>query len=221
MALLYFCGVYLMSKIKVSDKNAKTVSSLEIPAQFRLETNPKLITQAVDYELSKILIPTSHVKNRAEVRGGGKKPWRQKGTGRARAGSIRSPLWRGGGVTFRVKTSFQKRIPSKMHKKAIFMALSQKIKEKKLIIVKDIKLKQIQTKLLVQLLKAFNLENHKILLTAADIDENLKKSARNIPNLELIYPKNLQVKNILAFDYLLIDIEAFNILKEWGKNLGK
>ncbi len=210
-----------MSKIQVLDKKGKTISSLEIPAQLKLSYNSKLVTQAVQYELAKEKVPGAYVKNRSEVRGGGRKPWKQKGTGRARAGSIRSPLWKGGGITFAVKSQFAKKIPDRMYKKAIFMALSKKIIAKQVGIIQNIKLDKIKTKTLIEILKIFKLKDKKNLLVIKNVDKNLKKSAQNIPYLKLIFPKKLQVKDILNYDYLLLDIEAFNILKEQGKNLIK
>ncbi|MFH1749398.1 MAG: 50S ribosomal protein L4 [bacterium] len=206
-------------KIDILDKKAKTLSAVEVPTQFTLKSNPKLITQAVQYELAKTIVPGGHVKSRAEVRGGGRKPWRQKGTGRARVGSNRSPLWRSGGVTFRVKTSFRKQIPAKMHIKAIFITVSQKLKDKKLIILKDLKLQKIQTKLFVEILKNLKIEDKKILLVVSEIDQNLLKSVQNLPNISLVYPRQLEVRYIISSDYIILDNHSFENLKEWGKSI--
>jgi len=206
-------------KVDILDKKAKILSAVEVPAQFTLKPNAKLITQAVQYELAKTIVPGGHVKSRAEVRGGGRKPWRQKGTGRARAGSTRSPLWRSGGVTFRVKTSFRKQMPAKMHIKAIFISISQKLKNKKLIILKDLKLQKIQTKLFIEVLKNLKIDDKKILVVVSEIDQNLLKSVQNLPNVSLVYPRQLEIRYVLSSDYIILDSQSFQDLKEWGKGI--
>ncbi len=206
-------------KIDILDKKAKALSVVEVPAQLTLKPNPRLVTQAIQYELARKVVPGGHVKGRGEVRGGGRKPWRQKGTGRARAGSSRSPIWRSGGITFQVKTSFKKHIPVKMHVKAIFICISQKLQEKKLIILKDLKLQKIQTKSFVNILTNLKLDDKKILLVVSEIDQNLLKSVQNLPNVNLVYPRQLEVRHVIGSEYIILDSQSFQDLKEWGRGV--
>lgn len=147
---------------------------------FDVKINPDLIHQVIVSQMANRRKVVAHTKDRGEVRGGGKKPWRQKGTGRARHGSIRSPLWRGGGVTFgpRKEKIFKKKIPKKMKRKALFMVLSDKFKNNLLIVLDELKLEKTKTKFLVQLFenlkeKIKNFKEGNTLIALPDYDKNI------------------------------------------------
>ena len=158
----------------------------------------------------------AHTKTRAEVRGGGRKPWRQKGTGRARAGSIRSPIWRGGGVTFgpRKEKVFKKKIPKKMKRKALFMILSAKVKNNLLILVDKLKLEKAKTKLMSQILTKLPSKKDPVLIALPAIDKNLILAARNIPHIATIQVKDLNCLDLLSFKYLILPKDAIKVIKE-------
>jgi large subunit ribosomal protein L4 len=154
-------------------------------------------------------------KTRAEVSGGGRKPWRQKGTGRARHGSIRSPLWVGGGVTFGPtnKRNFKKDIPKKMRRKALFMVLSEKAKNETLAIVGSIELKEIKTKEFKKMIDSLKLDGS-ALIVLESLNENIIKSARNIQGIKTIQAKDLNCLDILNHKYLVITQKGVEKIKE-------
>jgi len=158
----------------------------------------------------------AHTKTRAEVRGGGRKPWRQKGTGRARVGSIRSPLWRGGGVVFgpRKEKIFKKGIPKKMKKLALFMVLSEKAKNNLLIILDKVKIEKPKTKEMTEILKKLPCKTESSLIALPELNKNLILAARNIPDVETTQAKDLNALDLLSFKYLVIPKEAIKVIKE-------
>jgi len=142
-------------KVSVYDQQGKEIGTTLLPKEiFDVKLNPDLVHQVATSQMANRRQVIAHTKDRGEVRGGGKKPWRQKGTGRARHGSIRSPLWKGGGVTFgpTKERNFKKIIPKKMKRKALFMVLSAKAKENLLIILDTLKLPLPKTKVISQIL---------------------------------------------------------------------
>ena len=152
-----------------NQEGKKSGESLLPKEVFNVKINTDLVHQVVVAQMANRRRVIAHTKDRSEVRGGGRKPWRQKGTGRARHGSIRSPLWRGGGVTFgptkfRV---FKKEIPKKIKRKALFMVLSVKAKNNLLILLEDIKLEKLKTKLIAELLKKLPCKNESSLIILA------------------------------------------------------
>ncbi len=176
-----------------------------------ISTKPELIHQVYVYELSQRRQPTAHTKDRGEVRGSGRKPWRQKGTGRARAGQVRSPLWRGGGIIFgpTPKLNFKKRVPKKQRRKAIYSILSQEIKEKKVIIVSEISQKNIKTKEFEEKITRLPVKEGTVLVVMEKMDEKIKKSAKNIPYIKAIDVESLNVIDLLNYDFIVITKEAF------------
>ena len=142
--------------VKTYDQTGKEVGQTRLPLEiFGVKMNQDVVHRVVLAQRANQRQITAHTKDRSEVRGGGKKPWRQKGTGRARHGSIRSPLWRGGGVTFgpRKERNFKQKINKKMRRKALFMVLSAKAKDNLLVILSDLKLEKPKTKLMAEVLK--------------------------------------------------------------------
>ena len=183
-------------------KNNKVGEAQLAEEVFGVEIKPYLISEVVKMQLANRRRGTACTKNRSAVRGGGRKPWRQKGTGRARAGTIRSPLWRGGGTVFGpLPRDYSYKVPKKVRKNALKSALSQKLKENKLIIVDSISLESIKTKNFVSLMK--NLQVNSALIIDQD-NLNLKLSARNVPKFKVLNPEGLNVYDILLHDYLIL-----------------
>jgi len=204
-------------KIAVYNQEGKEISQALLPKEiFEVPLNQDLVYQAAVSQAANKRRITAHTKDRSEVRGGGKKPWRQKGTGRARHGSIRSPIWRGGGVTFgpRKNTVFAKKIPKKMRRKALFMVLSVKVKDNLLIVLDDFKLEKIKTKIFAQILNNLPCKNKSCLIALSGIEKNLILSARNLPKVKTIEARNLNVLDLLSYKYLVISKESIKTIKE-------
>jgi len=201
-----------MLKVKVYNLEGKEVEELELqPDLFGIEANVALIHQVVEAQQANARQVLAHTKTRSEVRGGGKKPWAQKGTGRARHGSIRSPLWIGGGVTFGPRNDrvFDKKVNKKMKRKALAMVLSDKVKNNNLFIVDKLELPKIQTKDFATSLKRLPgkvATNYLVVLAAKN--DIISKSARNLPKIQTILADSLNVVDILKHNYLLLDKAA-------------
>ena len=203
-------------KVAVYDKSGKKVGNKELDSKtFACKVNKALLHEVVCSTLSNKRQGTAKVKTRAEVRGGGRKPWRQKGTGRGRAGSIRSPLWKGGGVTFGPtgEENYKKKINIKKRKTALKSALSAKAKEEKIVMIKDFKLKEIKTKEFQKFLDRLSLEG-KLLIVLPEKDEKIMKAGRNIPNVLITEARNLNTLIVLDYDFILIFDEALKKIKE-------
>ncbi|MFA7141899.1 MAG: 50S ribosomal protein L4 [Candidatus Paceibacterota bacterium] len=182
---------------------------------FEVPLNPNLVHQIATSQMSNKRQVIAHTKTRAEVSGGGRKPWRQKGTGRARHGSIRSPLWVGGGVTFgpTKDRNFKKDVPKKMKRKALFMVLSEKFKNSNLIIVDSFEMKEIKTKAFKKMIDNLKLDGS-VLIALEDLNENIIKSARNIKHLKTIQVKDLNCLDVLNYKYLIITKKGLEIISE-------
>ncbi len=205
-----------MSKEILSSNGEKLGEITLEKSVFGVEPNLHVMHLALRRQLNNARQGSACTKTRAEVSGGGKKPWKQKGTGRARAGSLRSPLFAGGGVIFGPKPrSFAFSMPQKARKLALKSALSSR--EEQLVIVKDFSaITEPKTKLMASSLKSLNL-NGKILIVAdfrADENKNLELAARNIPSVKLILPSNLNVKDLLEADNVVITEAAVNEITE-------
>lgn len=192
-----------MVSADIYNTNKEKVSQVVLEEKvFGCEVKPHLLYEVVKMQLAKRRAGTASTKNRSQVRGGGKKPWRQKGTGRARAGSIRSPLWKGGGVTFGpLPRNYSYRLNRKVKKLALRTALSIKLKEDKLLILDNFNLPEIKTKAFITTLSRLDIKD------AFIIDDNnlhLEKSARNVPFVKVLRPEGLNVYDILRYDKLII-----------------
>ncbi|PIZ43006.1 50S ribosomal protein L4 [candidate division WWE3 bacterium CG_4_10_14_0_2_um_filter_42_8] len=177
------------------------------PRIFGVEFNPTLIAQAVRVYLANQRQGTAHTKTRGDVSGGGKKPWKQKGTGRARQGSTRSPLWTKGGVAHGPKNrDYSLKINKLMRRKALFSALSTKVADKKTFILEGLKLPQIKTQMLVKIFKNLKLEKSK-LLVLPETDKTIYLSARNIPEVETVLAGDLNA-------YVVFKNQNIILLKE-------
>lgn len=192
-------------KVKIYNQSGETVGEEELdPAIFGVKAKDALIHQVVVALQNNARQVLAHTKGRGEVRGGGKKPWQQKGTGRARAGSSRSPIWKGGGVTFgpTKDRNFKQKINKKMKHGVLLMCLSDKAANDQLVVLDKLELAEIKTKKLNEILKKLPLAN-KILLVTAGPDEKLARAGRNLPHLELTRADNLNILDILRAKSLL------------------
>ncbi|MCX7778991.1 MAG: 50S ribosomal protein L4 [Patescibacteria group bacterium] len=193
-------------KIDLYNQAGEKVGTTSVSSRvFGLKPKPEIIHQVVVAMLANLRKPWANTKTRGEVRGGGKKPWRQKGTGRARAGSIRSPLWRGGGIIFgpRKERNYRKKINKKVKKLALKMALSDKVLNKKIIILDKLELPAIKTKKIEEILKKLPSRQEKTLLVLEKKDEKIILSGRNLPYLKITLANNLNLIDLLNYKYLL------------------
>ena len=193
-----------MSTFAVYDIGNQKVSEIELDDRiFDAKINPSLFYDVVRMRLAAQRKGSASTKNRALVRGGGAKPWRQKGTGRARAGSRRSPLWKGGGTIFGpMPRDYSFSLPKKMKQAALRAALSLKRQEGKLILLNDFPLEGFKTRQVLEMLKKFNVENALIVTDAKRL--LLERSARNIPKIEILRYEGLNVYDILNHEYLVL-----------------
>lgn len=208
-------------ELPVYDIEGKEISTLKLePEIFGQKLNPDLVYQVVVSQMANKRKAIAHTKDRGEVSGGGRKPWRQKGTGRARHGSIRSPLWRGGGVTFgpRKERVFAKKIPLKMKRKALFMVLSGKVKNNLLILLDKLEIEKPKTKLIVEIIKNLkskikNFQKGSVLIVLPKMDKNIILAARNIFNVKTIQATDLNALELLSFKYLLMPKDSIKVIK--------
>jgi large subunit ribosomal protein L4 len=200
--------------VDVYNQLGEKVGVMEVSSEvFGIKPKVELVQLVVKAMLANLRKPWAHTKTRGEVRGGGRKPWPQKGTGRARAGSIRSPLWKGGGVVFgpTKERNYHQKINKKVKRKALLMALSDKFLNNKVIVVDEIKLENKKTKEFYKILKNLPFEAKSYLFLYGEGEEDLVRVSRNISNLEVLSAKSLNLIEILKADYLLM---TKNTLKE-------
>ncbi|MBC7475759.1 MAG: 50S ribosomal protein L4 [Candidatus Sericytochromatia bacterium] len=199
--------------VKKYDVKENNYNDLELnEAVFGQTPNVHVMHLAVVRQMANARTGTACTLTRSEVRGGGKKPWKQKGTGRARAGSIRSPLWKGGGVIFGPKPrSFEKEMPKKVRKLALRSALSSEV-EKILILSHDM-VSSHKTSDFVKLLKNLDLDKVKKVLIVIGDNNNVRLSARNLPNVKVVYPENLGVYDLVNSNKVLISEESIAVLE--------
>ena len=180
---------------------------------FGIKTRPQLLHQAVVMQLNNRRAGTAATKSKGLVRGGGKKPWRQKGTGRARAGSIRSPLWVGGGTIFGPQPrDYSFRMPRKARKEALLSALSVKKRDGKIIVVDKLELEEAKTKLMVKALA--ELEVTSALIVIPDPDAKIERSCRNIPAVKVLRVEGLNVYDVVRYEHLILTEGALKRLEE-------
>jgi len=206
-----------MAKVTVYNLEGKKVKDLELNKDiFDIEVKTEVIHKVIRAHLANRRNVVAHTKDRSEVRGGGAKPWKQKGTGRARHGSNRSPIWIGGGVTFGPSSSrnFKQKINKKEKKKALFMTLSSKVSDKKLILVDELKMKKISTKNFIKSINKLPVENENVLVVVAKKDEKVIKSSKNIPNIKSTIAGSLNLYDILKYDSLLMTVSAVESIEK-------
>lgn len=202
-------------KVNVLDIQAKKVGEIELnDGVFGVEYNEPLIHQVVVAQLANKRQGTKSTLTRTEVRGGGKKPWRQKGTGRARQGSIRSPQWTGGGVVFAPKPrDFSQKINKKMKTAATLSALSAKVSDNDFIVLDKLQISEAKTKYIAKMLKAFEIES-KVLVVVANNDESVMRACANIQNVTLINADLLNVYDLAANAKCIFTVDAVNKIQE-------
>jgi len=190
-------------KIKISDDLVKTGPGEEV------------IYQDIRRYLAQVRSGTHSTKGRSEVRGGGRKPWRQKGTGNARAGTIRSPLWKGGGIIFGPKPrDYSFKLNKKVIRKSKAIALSEKFKNKKIIVVDDLGLKKASTKKAAKIIEDLKIAGNKILVVTENLNDNDSKSFRNINDVVVESAKGINAYYLMFSDYVIFTKNSLNILIE-------
>jgi large subunit ribosomal protein L4 len=203
-----------MPTVDVFNLDSEVTGQLELSdAIFGVPVKSHVLHEVVIYQLAKRRAGTAKTKGRSEVRGGGKKPWRQKGTGRARAGTSRSPIWRGGGTIHGPQPrDYEMRIPKKVRRQALKMALSQKVLDDGFKVIDQLKLDRIRTKDFVDLLDRFELG--KTLVVLPEPDEIIEKSARNIPNVKVLRSEGLNVYDLLNYHAVILSRECVSRIEE-------
>ncbi len=200
-----------LSVVKPGNKAAGTVAVSE--ANFAREYNEALVHQVVTAFLSGARQGTRAQKTRSEVAGGGKKPWRQKGTGRARAGTIRSPIWRSGGVTFAAKPQdHSHKVNRKMYRAAMRSILSELARSDRLVVVEALDVEQPKTKLLVEALKDYGVDN--VLIVADSVDKNLYLASRNLHKVDVRDVEGVDPVSLIAFEKVMITVDAIRKFEE-------
>lgn len=204
-----------MPTVNVLNRQGEEVGELNIsPEIWEAEINEVLLHQAVVTYLANQRTGTASTKGRAEVRGGGRKPWRQKGLDRARHGSIRSPIWRGGGVTFGPKPrDWRKSMNKKARRGALRSALSAGCSEEAVTFVDAIDLPEPRTKDIVAMLKALDLEGKKVLIVTPDRDDVVYRSARNIPGVSVTRAQDLTTYEVLNSDHMVVVAGAVSVIE--------
>lgn len=200
-----------MSKVKVYNLTGEVVGEQELnPSIFNVEVNPVVVQQIAVAQQANARKPWAHTKDRSEVRGGGKKPWKQKGTGRARHGSIRSPLWKGGGITFgpRSDRNYTKRVNKKMKQNALRMVLSDKLAEERLILVDSLDLPEVKTKQVVTALAKLPRKGYRSLFVLSKDTKNISLSARNIADVETTGAESLNVLDLMKAHTVIVPVSA-------------
>ncbi len=203
-----------MPTVDVFNLNREVTGQLELSeAIFGVPVKTHVLHEVVVSQLAKRRSGTAKTKGRSEVRGGGKKPWKQKGTGRARAGTSRSPIWRGGGTIHGPQPrDYEMHIPKKVRRLALKMALSQKVLDNEFRVIDQFKLDRIKTKDFVELMDRFELG--KTLIVLPEPDEIIEKSARNIPNVKILRSEGLNVYDLLDYHVVILSRECVGRIEE-------
>jgi len=196
-------------KLKMQDTGSVDVAEATFGADF----NEALVHQVVTAYLAGGRAGTKAQKNRSAVRGGGTKPWRQKGTGRARAGTIRSPIWVGGGRAFAAQPrNHEQKVNKKMYRAALRSVLSELVRQDRLVVVKELELEAPKTKLLATKLKELDLEN--VLVLNEAFDEKLYLAARNLPNVGICDAASIDPVVLIRFEKVLVTLPALKLIEE-------
>ncbi|MFA6428659.1 MAG: 50S ribosomal protein L4 [Candidatus Buchananbacteria bacterium] len=208
-------------QVKVYNQQGKEVGTRELPKEiFAVPVKESVVHQVVTAILANLREPWAHTKTKGEVRGGGKKPWKQKGTGRARHGSSRSPIWKGGGVTFgpRNDRNYKQKVNKKVKSLALRMVLSDKALAEKITVLEDLVLTSVKTKELAKVLKTLKLNNVLIILDKKN--DEVKLSAKNLPKTSVVSAKSLNILEMLKRTNLIITNAAVEQLVEtYGKKI--
>jgi len=205
-----------MTNINVINIKGEKTDSLKLNDKvFDGKTNKALLQQVITMYLANQRTGSAKVKTRAEVRGGGRKPWRQKGTGRARVGSIRSPIWTGGGVTFGPQPkNWHYQLPKKMKRAALISSLNARLNEKAIVVIDEIKLESHKTKELADILKRLKLNSCKLTIISNNPDDNIKKASRNIKNVDLVRAEEITAHQVILNDKILAEKAALEKIEK-------
>ncbi len=203
-----------MPTVDIFNTNRDVVGQLQLSeVVFAVPVKPHVLHEVVLYQAAKRRAGTANTKGRSDVAGGGKKPWRQKGTGRARSGTSRSPIWRGGGIIHGPHPrDYTMRVPKKVRRLALKMALTQKVLDQEFTVLDQLILERIKTKDFAAILNRFQLEKTLVVVTAQD--ETLEKSARNIPNVKVLRTEGLNVYDLLNYHNVLLTQETVGKIEE-------
>jgi large subunit ribosomal protein L4 len=209
-----------MSKLELLNQNGEKVKDIKLNDNvFGIEPNDTVLHDAVVLAMANARQGTHSTKTRAEVSGGGRKPWRQKGTGNARQGSIRAVQWRKGGIAFGPKPrDYSKKQNKKERRLALLSALSYKAKENEVVVLDAIKFETNKTKEMVNLLNKLELEYAKVLLVVTELDDNICLSSRNLGNVKVVLPTEVNTYDVLNSDKMVLTEAALKNLEEVLKN---
>ncbi|EMR06323.1 50S ribosomal protein L4 [Bhargavaea cecembensis DSE10] len=204
-----------MPKVSVLNQTGASVGEVELSESvFGIEPNEAVLFEAIISQRASLRQGNHKTKQRGEVAGGGRKPWRQKGTGRARQGSTRSPQWRGGGTVFGpVPRSYSYKLPRKVRRLALRSALSAKVREESLVVLDALTFDAPKTKAFVQVLKDLSVDK-KALFVTAELDENVALSARNIPGVTVVSANGINVLDLVGHDKLVMTKSAVEKVQE-------
>ena len=209
-----------MAKVDIINLNGEKVKDIKLnDAIYNIESNEVVVKKALDLQLASLRQGTHKTKTRAEVSGGGRKPYKQKGTGNARQGSTRSPQWRHGGIVFGPKPrDYSKKQNRKERRLALLSALSYKNLDKEIIVVENLELENNKTKSMVEVLNKLNLTNKKVLIVDTELNENVCLASRNLGNVKISTVEELNTFDVVSADNMLITVEALNKLEEVLRN---
>ncbi len=202
------------------NQQGEQIGTIELPAYlFEVAFDADTVHEAVQAQDANSRHAIAHTKGRGEVRGGGKKPWKQKGTGRARHASIRSPIWKGGGVAFgpTKERNFSKKINKKLARAALAMALSSKVRDGEFKVVEEIHFDEPKTKLAVVMLNKLIPKHRSILIVTPNKNQELNRSTRNIQETEIVAADSLNVRDVLTTQYLIILQDAIGVMSKHFK----
>ena len=206
-----------MSKIEMLNLSAEKVKDIKLNDNvWGIEPNDPVLHNALVLAMANARQSSASTKTRDEVRGGGRKPWRQKGTGNARQGSIRAPQWRGGGIVFgpTPNKNYKKKQNKKERRLALLSALSYKAMDKELIVLENLSFESNKTKEMVKLLTSLNILNNKVLVVVAELEENLCLAARNLANVKVVTYNEVNTYDTVNADNMIITSEALQKLEE-------
>ncbi len=205
-----------MPTVALLNQAGKKVKDLTISSEvFGITPNQQVIYDVVNAQRAAMRQGTHDTKTRTEVRGGGRKPWAQKGTGRARQGSIRAPQWRGGGIVFGpTPRDYSVKVNRKVKQLALKSALSYKVLNNKLVAVEAITLEQVKTKDFLQVIANLQLTGKKTLFVLPEVTENVEKSSRNIPNVSVNVQNHVSVYDILKYDQVVLALDSVKYFEE-------
>ncbi len=207
-----------MPSVVMVDQNNKKVKDVELPGLFSTEVRPHLVHSAVVNQLANKRAGTASTKTKGLVSGGGKKPFKQKGTGRARAGSSRSPLWRHGGTCFGpLPRDYSYALPKKARRAALVDAIASKVHENRLVLIDSLEVAEPKTKLVSGMLETLGVQENALILIKAE-SKNLTLAARNIPSVKVLKMGNINVYDLIKYRYLITTQDVLNAMQEvYGK----